>query len=139
VSQLPDPLPPDGILLDESLGTYDDSWQTAGDTCTCDVGFGEFDCPCLVCRSLRHEMHLVATGPNEDSTRSAVNQCYNEAIQAGAIAGVIAAWSGGGALGAAVDAATKYMVACLANKGRDSVAVRFDDKSHWTDWGQCGG
>ncbi|HYU31108.1 MAG TPA: DUF1036 domain-containing protein [Thermoanaerobaculia bacterium] len=132
---------PTGTLLENDLGGYDDSWQTKTETetCDCDSPFGTFECPCISteCRSLRHSIVFRVTGPQESQIQERANSCFNQAMQAGAFAGIVAVATGGAAAGAAAETAKDYFLACMGDYARQSVEVRFDDESHWTDWGNC--
>lgn len=120
-------------LYSQSLFTYDDSWQPPNCEWKNEAIFGLPSLHCGGVRALRHEITLVAKGPNNQYIQSAVNGCMQEAAAAGVVAGVGAAVaSGGAALPAAWQAFQNYFFGCLAYKGVGAVAIGIEDRSHWT-------
>jgi hypothetical protein len=107
-----------GARFEKVIAVYDDSFQPIG---LCH-GFH------IKMKKLRHQLTLTVTGPDEAKIRS----CVSQAIGAGTLAALIAAFSTGG-LGAAhafFAAAIASLEGCLAS----GYKVRFDDKSHWIEW-----
>ena len=79
-------------------------------------------------KKLDHTLSVVIDGPDEAKARS----CFNQALQAGAIAAAATAFVGAGIGGAEIGfgVAKATMLACLG-EGFD---VRLNDESHWVYW-----
>jgi hypothetical protein len=106
------------VIVRKSIAVYDDSFQPIG---MCSLFHVKM-------KKLRHELTLTVTGPDEAKIR----RCIDQALGAGVLAAIIAAFATGG-MGAAqafVSAALSSITACLG----DSYSVRFDDESHWIEW-----
>mgnify|MGYP001809911433 CR=1 FL=1 len=105
------------VIVRETIAVFDDSFQPTGMCSMFSVKM----------KKLRHEMTLTVEGPDEGRIR----QCIAEAVGAGLLAAIAAAFgTGGGALPAAISAALARLQVCLG----DSFNVRFDDRSHWIEW-----
>lgn len=107
-------------IVTMDLAVYDDSFQP--------TGASKFDpWPHFEMKKLRHHLTLTVTGPDEAKIRS----CINQAIGAGLIAAIAAAYATGGlGLSAATSAFLASLTSCLGN-GFDA---RIDDRSHWIYW-----
>lgn len=105
------------VIVRETIAVFDDSFQPTG---MCSLHSVRM-------KKLRHELTLVAEGPDEARIRA----CLAEAVGVGLIAGIAAAFpTGGGALAAAIGAGASYLKSCLGS----SFDVRFDNRSHWITW-----
>lgn len=111
------------ILVNDVIGSYDDSFQPTGNT--------KFDpWPHAEMKKLHHELHLVIEGPDEGA--AAARNCLNQAASLGLIAAIGAAFLGIG-LGA-TDAAWKAASAVLTNCLGSTFSARLEDQSHWETW-----
>ena len=117
---------------DDRIVTYDDSWQTAIMMETKEGPFGiRVDLPVLKVRALRHDLHFIVTGPDEQGLRERALHCLETAAVTGALAGVIAAFV---APTHSWEAAAAAASAALKTCAEETVDARFEDRSHWTDW-----
>ena len=117
VAALPKALLAGSIIYKRGIASYDDSFQPIGF-----CGFGS-----IKMKKLRHELTLTVEGPDEAKIRS----CVEQAITAGLIAAIIAAYvTGGAALPAAISVFIASIESCLAG----GYSVRIDDSSHWIEW-----
>ncbi|WP_201722771.1 hypothetical protein [Caulobacter sp. BP25] len=115
------------VIVQQSLATYDDSFQPTGTIHWKNDGPFGLPTPHVEMKKLRHELTLTIEGPNEDQIRN----CIRQAAVAGVIAAIVAAVAtGGGALHAAISAALAALEQCLG----DGFSVRIDDQSHWIFW-----
>lgn len=104
-------------IFRQSIAVYDDSFQPTGFCGGLSIKM----------KKLRHELFFVAEGPDEDKIRN----CLNEALGAGAIAGIAAVFiTGGAALAAAISAALSQLRSCLGSE----FEIKFERKSHWIEW-----
>jgi hypothetical protein len=77
--------------------------------------------------------HSIAT------LKNTVDQCLQDGLVAGAIAGVIsAAGTGGAGIGVAEQTFQDVFTACVtANIPTDILGTSLDIRSHWSQWGAC--
>lgn len=115
------------VSVQQSLATYDDSFQPTGTIHWKNDGPFGTPMPHLEMKKLRHDLTLTIEGPDEDRIRG----CIRQAAAVGLIAAIVAAIAtGGGALHAAISAALAALEQCLG----DGFSVRIDDQSHWIFW-----
>jgi len=109
------------VILDEKVARYEDSHQVHS------VNIVDWK-PKTTMKKLEHNLYVVIEGPDEAKAKD----CFDQALKAGLIAGVAAAFIGAG-LGAAqiaFGAAKASMLACLG----DGFDVLLRDESHWVYW-----
>lgn len=100
------------VIVRQSLAAFDDSFQPTGTIHWHNDGPFGTPTPHVEMKKLHHELTLVVEGPDEARIRS----CINQAIAAGLIAAIAAAFATGGlALQAAISAALTALTACLGN------------------------
>jgi hypothetical protein len=108
----------DRLLYSQTLGGYDDSQQ-----------IDHIDWSGVYMKALRHSYVLEIFGP--DNTEQAVNHCLQQAVAAGLIAGVLAAFvTLGAGLPAAETALTSSLLKCLGQ----AYTVKLEDQSKWVYW-----
>jgi hypothetical protein len=107
-------------IVSTDLAIYDDSFQPTGNT--------KFDpWPHVEMKKLRHHLTLTVSGPDEQKIRS----CINQAIGAGLLVAIAAAYTTGGlGLSAAVTAFLSSLTSCLGN----GFEAKVDDRSYWITW-----
>lgn len=108
------------VIVKESLGSYDDSFQPTGNT--------KFDpWPHIEMKKLHHDLVLIVEGPDDQKIRD----CIAKAAAAGLVAAIVAALiTGGAALAAAISAFIAALEQCLGS----AFTVRVEDQSHWIYW-----
>jgi hypothetical protein len=103
-------------LYDQSIASYDDSF-----------GVEDLNNPLHPrMHKLHHNLRMIIDGP--DGTD--IQGCIQSAATIGAIAAVIAAYTGGIAAEAAESAVTEILKACLGA----SCSVSFKDDYNWVYW-----
>jgi hypothetical protein len=116
------------LLYDHVIATFDDSIQPTGT-----IHWGKsgglipVPIPHVEMKKLHHELHLVIYGPNGAD----VSHCLQSAAVIGLIAGVVAAYTTGGA---ALPAAEAAFVAALEGCLGANFSATFNDQSHWITW-----
>lgn len=107
-------------IITTDLAIYDDSFQPTGRT--------RFDpWPHIEMKKLRHHLTLTVSGPDENKIRG----CINQAIGAGLLVAIAAAYATGGlGLSAAVTAFLSSLTSCLGN----GFEAKVDDRSYWIIW-----
>jgi hypothetical protein len=116
---------PAGSRFERTIAVYDDSFQPTGTI----HWSGHFPpVPHVEMKKLRHELTIVADGPDEDKIR----RCIDTSLQAGALAAIIAAFASGGwaAAEAFVSGALGALETCLGQ----GFGVKLSDHSHWIYW-----
>ncbi|MDM2844202.1 hypothetical protein NMD21_19415 [Citrobacter portucalensis] len=109
------------VILDEKIARYEDSHQIHS------VSIIDFYLKTTM-KKLEHNLYITINGPDEDKAKS----CFYQALQAGLITGVAAAFIGAG-VGAAelgFTVAKKTMLDCMGNE----FEIRLRDESHWVYW-----
>lgn len=121
-------------LLEDRVAVYDDSWQLKVEWEVRNIGLGiHTKVPITYKRALRHELFLIADGPEHAADR--VKHCITQSAGAGLIAAIAGAYVGVGIGGieAAQAAFMASATACLGDLAKE-VSIKLDDRSHWTDW-----
>ena len=111
------------VIVSRELGAFEDSFQPTGRT-----KFGNWKHPVSAeMKKLHHDLVLVVEGPDEGK----IHSCVNEAVAAGLIAAIAAAFAtGGAALPAAIAAFLASLEECLGA----AYTARVDNSSHWEYW-----
>lgn len=120
------PPPPPGLNLAWSQaigGGFDDSFQFAW----------QWSPPQLKKKSLRHQWYINVYAPSLGGVVQSVETCARSAIAAGALAGILTAFTPGAA--GALDVAVSTFVTVLEACAGVSLVARIDDVAHWTEWG----
>ncbi|EMN1925683.1 hypothetical protein RVV18_000026 [Burkholderia ambifaria] len=103
-------------LYDKVIASYDDSF-----------GVENLDNPLHPkMHKLHHDLRMVIDGPDGKD----VSNCLGQAAIVGAIAAVIAAYTGGAAAALAEQAATETLIGCL---GADC-SIGFPSTTNWIYW-----
>jgi hypothetical protein len=109
------------VILNEKVARYEDSHQVHS------VNVVNWTLKTMM-KKLDHNLFVVIEGPDEAKARS----CFNQALQAGLIAGAAAAFVGAGVGAAEIGfgVAKASMLVCLG----DGFDVRLRDESNWVYW-----
>jgi len=122
-------------LINRHLGTMDleVDWKQVG----CNEIFGKCVLPIMELQQLRHELFLTIEGPDLENVRTAVNECLSTAELAGMLAGITAAFTPIGLIGALEVAKNVFLAAfsaCIGSKIPEfagMINAKFPDHSHW--------
>jgi hypothetical protein len=114
--------------FNQTLASYDDSFQPTGTIHWKNDGpFGTPN-PHLEWKKLHHELTLTVSGPDQDK----IHSCVNQAFAAGVLAAIVAAVASGGAAAAqaGISAALSALKGCLG----EGFTAAVNDNSHWEYW-----
>ncbi|OLN27959.1 hypothetical protein DVDV_1819 [Desulfovibrio sp. DV] len=106
-----------GVLWKREIASFDDSFNIIGHCGGLSIKM----------KKLHHTLTVVVNGPDE----AAIRRCFDEAMAAGVIAAIVAAFiTGGAALSAAIGAFLSQFGACLGG----GYTITMDDRSEWIEW-----